>query len=80
MLAELKVGWGTALCVDFWGVRALTGGGAPVGGGPRGAPGWKVVGRGVFTKGGADPMETVVFHMTLKNLRKMPKQPFTEYK
>lgn len=69
LLAELNEGWGTALSVDFWGGRALTGGGPPVGGGPRGAPGWKVVGRGGLTKGGVDPMETAVFHMSFKNLR-----------
>lgn len=57
-----------ALCDDFWGVRALTGGGPPVGGGPRGAPGWNVVGKGGFTKGGIGPTETLVFHMSLKNL------------
>lgn len=69
LIAELNEGWG---------VTALTGGGPPVGGGPRGAPGWKVVGRSGFTKGGAEPMETLVFHMSLKNLRQRPKQPFTK--
>ena len=48
-------------------MSALTGGGPPVGGGPRGAPGWKVAGRGGFTKGGAEPIETSVFHKSLKN-------------
>lgn len=80
MLVELNEGWGTVLGVNFWGVRALTGGGPPVGGGPRGAPGWKVAGRGGFAKGSADPMETTVFHTSLKNLRKRPKQPFTKSK
>lgn len=64
MIGELNEGWGTSLCDDFWGLRALTGGGPPVGGGPRGTPGWKVVGRGGFTKGGAEPMKTLVFHVT----------------
>lgn len=67
LTAELNEGWGTALGDDFWGVSALTGGGPPVGGGPRGAPGWKVAGRGGFTKGGAEPIETSVFHKSLKN-------------
>lgn len=84
MTAELSEDWGTALCDDFWGVNALTGGGPPVGGcppvggGPRGTPGWKVVGRSGFTKGGTEPMETLVFHMSFKNLRQRPKLSFTK--
>lgn len=66
VIAELNEGCGTALCGDFWGVSALTGGCPPVGGGPIGAPGWKVVGRGGFTKGGAEPMETLVFHVSIR--------------
>lgn len=46
-----------ALGSVFWG------GGPPAGGGPGGAPGWKVVGRGGFCKGSAEPMETWVFHV-----------------
>lgn len=76
LIAELNEGCGTAPC-DFWG--ALTGGGPPVGGGPIGAPGWKVVGRGGFTKGGAEPMETLVFHVSLKNLRQKPKHLFNKF-
>lgn len=67
LTTELNEGWGAALCDGFWGVTALTGGGPPVGGGPRGAPGWKVVGRDGFTNAGVEPTETSVFYKSLKN-------------
>lgn len=77
MTAELNEGWGTSLYDDVWGMRALIGGGPPAGGGPWGAPGWKVVGRGGFTKGGTEePTETSVFHTLLKNSRLWPKPAF----
>lgn len=79
LTAELNEGWGTPLCDDFWGVSTLNGGGPPVGGGPREAPGWKVVGRGGFTKGDAEPIEILFFHKSLTYLRKRVKQPFTKF-
>jgi hypothetical protein len=64
LTAELNDGWGEDLCDGFWGMRSLTGGGPPAGGGPGRTPGWKVVGRGGFRKGSAEPMETLDFHFT----------------